>query len=99
MNAGETERDRWAASGVFKRLEAVIAERTPVQIKRSTGEMVTGYVFEVGFGGMGLQVVWGVDAQYWAPRPGGYTLPKGCKSKVVNTEDFLEWNPTLAGDV
>lgn len=97
MSAGEADRARWAASGVFKRIDAAIAERTPVQIKRSSGEMVIGYAIENGFGGMGVSVAWGPGADEWWAEGGGYRFPQGVQSKIVHTEDFLQWNPSIAG--
>jgi hypothetical protein len=98
MSAGEAEAKRWAANGTFDRIGAVIRERTPVQIKRTNGEMVTGYAIENGFAGMGLTVAWGPGAAEWQAEGGGYRFPQGVQSKVVATEDFLEWNPAIAGE-
>jgi hypothetical protein len=98
MSAGYKEREAWIARGVFDRLDAAIKERTPVRIKRSSGEMVTGYAMENGFGGMGISVTWGPGASEWVYRDGRYHLPDGCSCKVVHTEDFLEWNPAIGGE-
>lgn len=97
MTATFADRERWIANGTFKRLDAAIKDRTPVQIKRSSGEMVTGYAIENGFAGMGVSVAWGPGAAEWRAEGGGYRFPQGVQNKVVNTEDFLEWNPAIAG--
>jgi hypothetical protein len=99
MAAGYADRERWIANGTFDRIDAAIKDRTPVQIRRTSGEMVTGYALENGFGGMGISVTWGPLAHEWSRHDGGYRLPKGCMSKVVTTEEFLTWNPAIAGTV
>jgi hypothetical protein len=100
MTALAAERERWIANGTFKRIATAIKDRTPVQIKRSSGEMVTGYAIENGFGGMGVSVAWGSGADEWVYRDGRYHFPPGVgvQNKVVHTEDFLEWNPSIAGE-
>jgi hypothetical protein len=75
MSAGEAEAKRWAANGTFDRIGAVIRERTPVQIKRTNGEMVTGYAIENGFAGMGLTVAWGAGGCRMANRGRRLSFP------------------------
>jgi hypothetical protein len=99
MAASYADRERWIANGTFDRIDAAIRDRTPVQIRRTSGEMVTGYAAANGFGGMGLTVVWGHGANEWTPSHGDIRVPKGVMSKVVTTEDFLTWNPAIAGTV
>jgi hypothetical protein len=98
MNATFADRERWIANGTFERLDAAIKDRTPVQIKRTSGEMVTGYAVENGFAGMGVSVAWGTGADEWTREGGGYRFPKGVNSKVVRTEDLIAWNPWLGAE-
>jgi hypothetical protein len=93
MSATEADLNRWIANGTLDRIAAAIRDRTPVQIKRTSGEMVTGYAVENGFAGMGVSVAWGPGAEEWTREGGGYRFPKGVNSKVVRTEDLLAWNP------
>mgnify|MGYP001287833854 CR=1 FL=1 len=84
------------ANGTHDRLSAIVESRTPVQIKRTSGEMATGYVIENA--GVVVQVAWGNGAETWWREGGGYRVPPGVMSKTVPTEDFLEWNPAIAGE-
>lgn len=91
-----TSLEERVANGTHDRLSAVVANRTPVQIKRTSGEMVTGYAIENA--GVVVIVAWGDGAESWWAVPGGYRLAPGVMSKTVATEDFLQWNPAIAGE-
>jgi hypothetical protein len=99
MSGWAENRSRWIASGAFDRITAAIAGRTPINVKRTSGETVTGYALCNGYGGAGVLLAWGDGAERWEEiRLDRYRLPPGVMSKTVPTEDFLEWNPAIAGE-
>ncbi len=88
---------RWKANGLLARLWLAADKREPIQIKRSSGEMIDGFVVCYGCGGLSASVVWGENAadttvDYGADR---CRFPPGVQSKNVHTHDLLDWNPAL----
>lgn len=89
-------RKRWLANGAFTRLDEAIRTRRLVNIRRSSGEMVMGYVAANGHGGMSVGLVWGPGAERWYLQGDWIRVGPGVQSKTVPTEDFLSWNPEIA---
>ena len=88
----------WEADGTLDRLSAATVAHTPVQIKRSSGEMVTGVIGSCwGGGGLVCVVAWGAGTAGVRFDMGGDRVhfPEGVKGKRVRTKDLLEWNPAL----
>ena len=85
---------RRAVDGTYKRIDAVVEDRIPVKIRRSSGEMVSGYVLENAR--VVAIVAWGVGAEGWS-QDGccKYRLLPGVMSKTVKVDDLLAWNPDL----
>ena len=87
------DHERRAEDGTYRRIDAVVEDRTPVKIKRSSGEMVSGYVLENAR--VVAIVAWGVGAEKWSQDGCKYRLPPGVMSKTVKVDDLLAWNPWL----
>ncbi len=62
-------------------------------IKRTSGEMVAGYVMENA--NVVAIVAWGPGAEKWWREGCHYRVPPGVMSKRVKIDDLLEWNPNL----
>jgi hypothetical protein len=95
------DHERRVADGTYKRIDAAIKCRTPVQIKRTSGEMVTGIVASYGHAGLSCVVAWGdgvegVTVDIGADR---VRCPEGVSCKHVRTEDLIAWNPWLGAEV
>lgn len=89
--------EQWRDNGTFARINRAMKAGTPVQIKRSSGEFVTGYIKGWGFGGLMHAVVWGPNAQeaWWDVGADRVRCPDGVLGKNVKTTDLVEWNPWL----
>lgn len=98
VGAMSENRKRWLANGTFERIDEAIKNRTLVNIKRSSGDMVTGYIAANGHGGMSVGLVWGPGAADWYLDGGYIRVDSDVMSKTVPTEDFLAWNPAIAGE-
>lgn len=88
---------RWKDNGLLDRLWKAAETREPVQIKRSSGEIVTGIVACYGHGALSATVCWGDDTSgvtvdFGADR---VRFPPGVQGKSVYTHDLLDWNPAL----
>lgn len=90
--------ERWRDDGTFDRLTAARDSRSPIRIKRSSGEFVTGVIAAWGHGGLSHMVAWGDGADQYESNVGHVRFPPGVHSKHVKTEDLLAWNPSLRGD-
>jgi hypothetical protein len=90
---------RWTVDGTFDRLDAAFEQRTRVQIKRSSGEFVTGIIACIGHQGLSCVVAWGDDLDGVRLDVGAdrVHLPADVSGKKVTTEALLGWNPSLAG--
>ncbi len=102
---GETEKtdyivdmETWAADGTFARLDEAIDRRDPVQIRRSSGEFVTGILVALGMGGLLATVAWGDDLDRIERCADRVRFPPGVQGKHVPTRDLLTWNPSLRGE-
>ena len=84
---------RRIADGIDDRITAAVKARAPVQIRRSSGEMVTGYVLENA--GVSAIVAWGAGAERWLLDGDKYRLPPGVMSKTVKVNDLVSWNGWL----
>ena len=93
--------ERWRDDGTFDRLATARRDRAPVQIKRSSGEFVTGIVCAWVHGGLTQIVAWGEDLAgvEWDIGADRVRFPPGVQGKKVDTRDLLEWNPALRGEV
>lgn len=92
--------DTWSADGTLKRLSDAVKNRTPVQIKRSSGEFVTGIIASAaGHAGLTCTVCWGEDLNRVTVTCDRVRFPEGVQGKHVDTEELLAWNPDLRGTV
>jgi hypothetical protein len=93
--------NRWRDDGTFDRLYAAAEKRTPVQIKRTSGEMVTGIVATYGHAGLSCVVAWGDDVAGVTVDIGADRVhcPEGVSCKRVHTVDLIAWNPLLGAEV
>lgn len=92
--------ETWRDDGTRERLDNAVRDRTPVQIKRSSGEFVEGILVSAsGHAGLTCTVAWGEDLDGVRVDVGAdrVRLPEGVFGKHVDTKDLLEWNPQLRG--
>jgi hypothetical protein len=91
--ADHTDLHRWHSDGTMARVDQAREARTPVRIRRSSGEFVTGIICAWGHGGLSHVVAWGPGAE-------GVTVdstadlvhfPPGVPGKRVDTADLLEF--------
>ena len=88
---------KWSENGLMSRLWSAAEKREPVQIKRSSGEMVSGVVVCYGSGGLSATVCWGPNAAASMVDVGRdrVRFPPDVQGKNVSTHDLLDWNPAL----
>lgn len=91
---------RWSDDGTLARIAEAQDSRTPVKIKRSSGEYQDAVLASAcGFGGLLCIAVWREDGEEPTFTHTGERVEfaDGVSGKHVDTADLIGWNPWLKG--
>lgn len=91
-------RDKWFKDGTYRRIEDAVESKTPLKIRRSSGEMVDGLIARCDLGGVSCVVAWGPGSdQATTDAAGVVRFPCPVHNKRVDMAEIVDWNPWLSG--